>query len=164
MKFLTVLTLLVLSTSAYSADNTSAIHVDSGSWSLSTSRFDMVVGSARSAFSVSPTVEYFVTQGVGVGGTVGLSSGTEMNAMLSVGPSATYHFWQQDQVSAYTSSSLILGNVARSNNMDRTLTFNIGLGANYNFTPWFGIGPRINMSISQVTNVELGLINLFVYL
>lgn len=144
--------------------NESTINLAPGSWSVSTSKFDMVVGSAQSVFTVSPTVEYFIKDGLAVGGIASVASGTQMNAVLSVGPAASLHFWQDDHLSAYTSSSFVFGNITKSNNLDLTYTFNLGIGANYNFTSWFGIGPRLNLAVSNATNVELGLINLFVYL
>ena len=139
-------------------------------WSIAASGFGIGVTSAAGlTLSVSPQVEYFVHDGISVGGTFGFATATTAigSTSLSVGPSATWHFWSEDKLSAYGGTSLIFSNLTGVAGSDVGTSLDVNGGVNYNFAPWFGVGPRVNYSLVSSAAGTGGLVanlNLYIYL
>jgi len=121
------------------------------------------------ALDVSPQIEYFVRDQISVGGTLAFNSmiGTFSSANFALGPSATWHFWTEEKLSAYGGTSLIFSNLSQLGGNGIGTSLNLNGGVNYNFAPWFGVGPRVNYTLigngvaSNALNANL---NLYFYL
>lgn len=136
-------------------------------------------GTGLSLFS-SPRVEYFIIDRLAIGIQTSLFSkvmGSEEDSykdghLLSVGPAATYYFLNQNKISAYVSAAYLFGDLA-GHYVDSSGSLDLGLGVNYNFTSWFGMGPRLGWNAQKISlwgdsttysSFEIKLINLFFYL
>lgn len=110
--------------------------------------------------SVNPQVEYFVMDKVSLGVATNLmtsySDGADSQYGISAGPSATWHFWNMEQVSTYGGANWMFNNLVSSSqaSFSDRLTHDLGftIGANYNFVSWFGMGPKVKWNVSNVTN------------
>lgn len=151
-------------------------------WSISAAQGNLGFGNGQTlAFALEPQVEYFVMDRLAVGGVIGLSTnlnGYGNSTAFSIGPSATYHFWNENRFSAYGSTNLLLstsgvssstttygGKVNSASYGSTYVIFNLSGGANYNFAPWFGIGPRVTLGISSAAaSLNISFVNLFFYI
>ncbi len=111
-------------------------------------------------FVVRPKVEYFVMDRIAVGGVVGFGIG--QGSHLEVGPSATFHFWEDKRFSAYGTSSFVVGSYFVN---PAYAKLSVASGLNYNIDN-VGFGPSLGLSVSSgFTGVQVGFnfINLYVY-
>ncbi len=119
--------------------------------------------------TMGPRVEYFVIDRLALGLQTGFSTTafSSNQSDISIGPAATYHFWNTMNLSAYTGASFVFGNLVRNSGaVTRTLGLNVG--ANYNFASWFGVGPRLTYNAylyesESISTVKLDAINLYFY-
>lgn len=90
--------------------------------------------------SVQPQLEYFVVDRLSLGAATEFhyAAGKQFRYM-AIGPSATYHFWNYGQFSSYAGVSGYLFNT----HSDSVNSYSGSLGANYNFSPSFGAGPKL---------------------
>jgi hypothetical protein len=136
-----------------------------GNLSISTNKIAFGFGQYGN-FSISPNVEYFIADRVALGATFGFSTGSiSSSTSLLFGPSVTYHFIDYKKASAYVGASYVVADLVRGIdqvNFDTNgMTFHLGM--NYNFTPSFGMGPRLKYANAE-KEFSFSILNLFVYL
>jgi hypothetical protein len=155
-----------------SSDNTSMSHpyanIRANDWTVTTSNIQYNYNSvSKSSMTMAPGAEYFVIDRLSLGAVTSLTTNFDNMTVISAGPSATYHFWNQDHFSSYGSANFLFQNLTKNSGGDITNGINVIVGANYNLAPWFGVGPRLTYNIQTATgtsnSVNLDAINLFFY-
>ncbi len=114
-----------------------------------------------------PKVEYFVMDRIAVGGLIGFGLGSPATPVtaggfLEVGPSATFHFWEEKQLSAYGTSSFVVGGNFISSAYAK---LSVAGRLNYNIDN-VDFGPSLGLSVSSgFSGVQVGFnfVNLYLY-
>lgn len=154
-----------------SVANKPSINIKPSDFSISTSSIGVGHGSVQGfSMTIEPRFEYFVADRLALGIQTGLTTSfSSADTRFSLGPIATYHFWNTKSLSAYTGGSFIFNNLTRQNGFPTTRTLGFYLGANYNFSSWFGVGPRVTFSAwtsgtpVSTTSIVFDAINLYFY-
>lgn len=131
-------------------------------WSASTDALALGYGSAQGFMaSARPKLEYFIVDRLAVGGLLGFAA-SSVGGYLEMGPSATYHFWEEKKFSSYGTTSFTVGGTG-SAPVYAKLSMSAGL--NYNIDN-FAFGPSFGVAVSSGApglQVGLNVINLYLY-
>ncbi len=94
-------------------------------------------GNSYNTFEFSLSPEYFIKDRFSLGSSLELFSGSSNVTTTTIGPSLTYHFWQQEKISVYANAAFLFGLTDASYNS--ILRFKLGM--NYFITPAVSFGP-----------------------
>ena len=87
--------------------------------------------------------EYFLKDAFSLGGAFGVNS-TNVANTFTLGPSASYYFWNQGKLAAGAHTGLLLANSSPKSGGSNTTYFNFNLGASghYFIIPAISVGPE----------------------
>lgn len=144
--------------------NESSVLIESQHLSISTSTFDIGFASETGFVTTAfPRVEYFLLDRFSAGLLLGVTTDFSDIQYLRVGPSFSYYFWVDGQVSAYGGMDYVWANLMDTSSVSGT--FGLSGGINYHFLSSFAVGPRLTWQAGGGRSFfELDVINLFVYL
>lgn len=99
---------------------------------------------SRLSFELNPTVEYFVADRFSLGGTIGFTI-SDSHTYYLIGPSATYYFWRDENLTANVGAELRTGAYNWAEGRSGFSSGRFRLGLNYFLSPEVSIGPLLTL-------------------
>ncbi len=140
--------------------------------SLSLNSLGLGFGNSQGLFVIAnPRLEYFVADLLALGIETPFSTAFRGDSTsLGLGFTATAYVFGYDHFALYIGTSYILNRLIGPSDTASSQDFKLHWGANYAPTEWFGVGPRLTLSLptagkeSRSASVSLDFINLYFYL
>lgn len=158
--------------SAQSRDVFAARPLKANRLSLSLNSLGLGFGNSQGLFVVAnPRLEFFVADLLALGIETPFSTAFRGDSTsLGLGFTATAYVLGYDHFAVYVGTSYVLNRLIGPSDTALSQDFRLHWGANYAPTEWFGIGPRLTLSLptagreARSASVNLDFINLYFYL